>query len=280
VDKNRNAKNTQVHELAGTQLETDKENPVKLPFLSRFFSSFSSQSEKDSPGSSGVAKEMAVGGHNNTQQYQPGEWSFVTVGEKYIYSEGSGTIALVIVLKDKSDAEYEAFTIQIIEPYAGSFSKKISTVTLRRDVKFTWVGKMKFTKIYPFIKNYQDLNYTDEQIQLINSLTFALAILQISPYRSISYIDKIMDKQHSVMSEVKEKYKKPEEYKKEFDVLLEKMSSQYTHRNYPFVSNLLHWLPNHKERFSDPGKALAFLITLQRIMEKQPKNTPTRLESE
>jgi hypothetical protein len=75
-----------------------------------------------------------------------------------------------------------------------------------------------------------------------------------------------MDEQISVMSEVQEKYEKSEDYKKEFDDLLEKMSSQYAGR---VVSNLLHWLPEHEERFSDHKKALAFLIILQRIMEKQ-----------
>jgi hypothetical protein len=97
---------------------------------------------------------MTAGVPPDTQQYQPGEWSFVTVGEKYIYSEDSD-VALVMVLEDQSDAEREAFVIQVMEQYAGSFSREIFRVSLRRDVRYTWVGKMKFTKIPPFIKQEQ-----------------------------------------------------------------------------------------------------------------------------
>ncbi|MDR1921295.1 MAG: formylglycine-generating enzyme family protein [Candidatus Adiutrix sp.] len=217
---------------------------------------------------SGAAKATEAGPGADAGQYKPGEWSFVTVGEKYIYSEGSGTMALVTVLEDKSDAEYEAFRLQIAESYEGNFSE-IFDVSLRRDVNFTWVGKMKFTKIYAYIKNSPELNYNDEQMKFINSCNIALAILKISPYQAIARIDKIMDEQISVMNEVQEKYEKSEDYKKEFDDLLEKMSSQYAGRDYHFASILLHWLPEHEERFSDPKKALAFLIILQRIMEKQ-----------
>jgi hypothetical protein len=246
---------------------------MKLPFFSRLFASSSSGGKTDSPAGGGPAKTKDAAPSPDTRQRQPGEWSFVAAGEKYLYSEGGGRIALAEVIEDKSDAGYEAFAIRILEAYAGEFPKGTFEVSLRRDAHFAWVGKMQFTKIYAYIKYCSENNYNNEQIKFINSFNIILNILDISPYVAILSIDKIMDEHTSIIIEIKEKYKQLNNYNNEFNNLLSQISTQYIKNNYMFMSSLLSWLSEHKKLFSCPEKALAFLVMLQRIMEKQPTST-------
>jgi hypothetical protein len=70
-------------------------------------------------------------------KFNPGSWDFVQVGERYVYSEGSTNMALVLVLEDLSDFESNCFKLKVIENFTDSFSNNTFNVRLSRDIKYT-----------------------------------------------------------------------------------------------------------------------------------------------
>jgi hypothetical protein len=193
--------------------------------------------------------------------YPAGSWRFVKAGERYIYSEGSGKAAMVLVLEDLSDAIHEAFRIRILEDYTHNFSNDTFEVRLARDVSFHWPGKMEFHEIYPRIVT--DAESDDEGRKLADALNAAIALRHVSISLPCTLIDRMVDERGAAASGIAEKY--GQNYKKALDDIRERWPSPYDDAG---SGSFLLRLAREYEEFANAEKALAFLVLAQGVRER------------